>query len=441
VLLLGLVIAFSLWFQYSVGPGIVSQSGWVWKTYRAIPGTGKLVYHAWYDSCAQYDGNNEDGDGGEGLHSEALLEQCAGNAGVLRPTFLATFYFLANAIATRIVPSLNREAWPAKYTIFFFGLLVSMFVPNNPLFSGIYLWLARLGAGIFVVMQQVILIDVAYNWNDSWVEKANEADRLSYGSGTGWLHAIVGVCVAFYSSCAVAIGLLYTHFADCPGNTWVITLTLIAVIGLTALQLAGTEGSLLTSSIISLYSVYLCFSIVSKNPRGECNPRLGKNDVWGITIGLLLTIVSLIWTGWSWSAEARLDVNAVQAAKSVGPASANGNDNGENLNLDVPFLNGEEAGTSGLVTERGSNGEDGTDSASLTNVWKLNIVMALISCYVAMILTGWGTVDGLDENHNAANPTVGRWNMAILGLSQWLAIGLYAWTLVAPRVFPDRDFS
>jgi serine incorporator 1/3 len=67
--------------------------------------------------------------------------------------------------------------------------------------------------------------------------------------------------------------------------------------------------------------------------------------------------------------------------------------------------------------------------------------MALISCYVAMILTSWGTVDGLDENHNAANPTIGRWNMAILGLSQWLAIGLYAWTLVAPRLFPDRDFS
>jgi serine incorporator 1/3 len=261
--------------------------------------------------------------------------------------------------------------------------------------------------------------------------------KVSYGSGTGWLHAIVGVCVAFYSTCAVTIGLLYTHFADCPGNTWVITLTLLAIIGLTALQLAGTEGSLLTSSVISLYTVYLCFSIVSKNPRGECNPRLGKNDVWGITIGLLLTTVSLAWTGWSWSAEARLNVDAVQSAKSVQPT---GNSPAEHtsINLDVPLLDGEEAGTSGLVS---SSIGDGTESASLSHVWKLNIVMALISCYVAMILTSWGTVDGLDENHNAANPTIGRWNMAILGLSQWLAIGLYAWTLLAPKLFPDRDFS
>jgi hypothetical protein len=360
-----------------------------------IPGSGKLVYSAWYDSCAKYD--NDD------VESLSLVEQCAGNAGVYRPTFLTTLYFLGNAVATRFVPTLNREAWPAKYSLFFFGLLVTMFIPSNPLFSGIYLWIARLGAAIFVVLQQIILIDVAYNWNDDWVERANEADRLSYGSGSGWLHAVVGVCVGFYTLCAIAIGLLYAHFDDCPGNTWVITLTLLAIVGITVLQLSGTEGSLLTSSVISLYSVYLCFSIVSKNPRGECNPRLGENDVWGITIGLVLTTVSLVWTGWSWSAEARLNVDAVQTAKSVGPSGTSSGGGGMNLNLDIPLLDGEEGNTTGLVTtERdGSAGE----SSSLTHVWKLNIVMALISCYVAMILTGWGTVNGMDENHNAANPT------------------------------------
>jgi hypothetical protein len=67
--------------------------------------------------------------------------------------------------------------------------------------------------------------------------------------------------------------------------------------------------------------------------------------------------------------------------------------------------------------------------------------MALLSCYVAMILTGWGTIEWLDEHSNAANPTVGRINMAIIGVSQWLAIGLYIWTLVAARLFPDREFS
>lgn len=169
VLLLGIAIAIALWFQYSVGPGIVSQTGWIWKTYRMIPGTGKLVYSAWYDSCAIYDNDDNDDDaGGNGDEIQvALLQQCAGNAGVFRPTFLTTLYFVANAVATRMVPSLNREAWPAKYALFGFGLIITMFIPNAPLFSGFYLWLARFGAAVFIVLQQVILIDVAYNWNVS----------------------------------------------------------------------------------------------------------------------------------------------------------------------------------------------------------------------------------------------------------------------------------
>lgn len=152
--------------------------------------------------------------------------------------------------------------------------------------------------------------------------------------------------------------------------------------------------------------------------------------MWGITIGLLLTFVSLVWTGFSWSAEARLSIDSVQSAKAVAPQSGD-------INLEVPFLDSDDQPTTGLVTEQ----DNQVESENLTHVWKLNVVMALICCYVAMILTGWGTVNGLDENHNAANPTVGHVNMSILGVSQWMAILLYSWTLVAPRVFPDRDFS
>lgn len=455
VLLLAMVIATSLWFQYSVGPSIVNQSGWIWKTYRFIPYAGKLIYSAWYDSCqAQYpDANME------------VIEQCAGNAGVYRSTFLSTFYFLMNAVATKFVPSLNREAWPAKYALFAFGLLATMFIPNGPIFTSFYLWFARFGASLFIVLQQVILIDVAYNWNDDWVERANESDRLSFGSGSGWLHAVVGVCVALYTACMVSVSVMYAHYtgnhndddessssSSCAGNTWVITLTLLGVIGITVLQLLGTtsegEGSLLTSGVISLYAMYLCFTIVSKNPNGHCNPQLGKNDVWGITVGLLLTTVSLIWTGWSWSAEPRLmNVDSVQSAKAVVPTmeSGSGSSGAAELNLDVPLMDGQEASMSGMVT--GGSSSSNSESSSLSHVWKLNIVLALISCYVAMILTEWGTVnelvagDGNNDNHNAANPTVGRVNMAILGVSQWLALLLYAWTLVAPRLFPDRDFS
>lgn len=424
VLLLSMAIFFALWFQYHVGPAIVTQSGWIWRSYRWIPGLGKLVYAAWHDPCQQYD-------------KGPSLAQCAGNAGVYRPMAVASLFFAVAAVATKVQPSLNREAWPAKYGIYLFLVALTVLISSGPLFTGIFLWFARFGATIFVLLQQVILIDLAYNWNEDWVDRADQSDRIEYGSGSTWLRAIVGTCIAFYALSITGIGLLYHFFEGCPENTWVITLTLLGIIAVTAIQLSGTEGSLLTSSVISLYATYLAYSMVSKNPNASCNPNLGSNDAWGIVIGLSLTAVSLAWTGWSWTAEDRLNVEGVQSARAVSGGNLKSSDG---INLDVPFLDPEEQPTAGLVMD---TGEGALGRFTGAEIWRLNVVMVLISCWVAMTLTGWGTLEQWDENNHstAANPTIGRFNMAMIGISQWAAILLYVWTLLAPRLFPDRDFS
>jgi serine incorporator 1/3 len=73
-----------------------------------------------------------------------------------------------------------------------------------------------------------------------------------------------------------------------------------------------------------------------------------------------------------------------------------------------------------------------------SNSWKLNVVLALISCWFAMAVTSWGSID---TGGDRANPEVGKVSMWMLIASQWLFMVLYLWTLVAPRLFPDRDFS
>jgi len=424
VLLLVFAILSSFFFQYKLGPAIVSQTSWLWKMYATIPSMGRLVHGGWSHPCDEYKDDPE------------LLAQCAGMGGVYRPTFVATFFFLIHAGATRMVPALQKEVWPAKYTIYFFSLLLTVLLPTNPLFGGFYLFIARCGATLFILLQQLILIDIAYNWNEDWVEKANEADRLVYGEGVRWLQAIVATCVSFYVVCLIAIVHLYNSFGDCKSNVWIITLTLLGVCAMTGVQLAGTEGSLLTSSVISLYSVYLAFMMVSKNPSGQCNPFLGEDNFWGICIGLGLTFVSLVWTGWSWSAEDRLNLENAQSAKAVGTQqNPNVTTADGSLNLDVPFLDPSRGPTQGIVTTTASGYDD-----EASEIWKLNLVMALISCWVAMTLTNWGIMETVENGH-AANPTASRVNMAIIGISQWMAILLYMWTLLAPRLFPDRDFS
>jgi hypothetical protein len=108
----------------------------------------------------------------------------------------------------------------------------------------------------------------------------------------------------------VGIVLLFVYFDGCRTNTAFISVTLILCILATAAQLTGEEGSLLASALVSAYATYLCYTAVSKNPNGSCNPQLGEENIIGIVLGVGLTIISLAWTGWSYTAEAKINGSA-----------------------------------------------------------------------------------------------------------------------------------
>ena len=437
---------------------------------------GKVLFNSWTSDCQIYDGdnnNNENNENGnennDASNYSAAFEQCVANAAVYRPTFVATLFFLTSAVATYSNPRLNKEAWPAKFGIYIILLVIFTWVPNAPILAPFFVVLFRIGAMIFIFIQQVILIDIAYNWNEALVLRADEADNEEWGSGKKWLQFIIACSIGLYAASFTGIGLLYKYFGGhgCAGNIWVITITLLQIIGVSVLQLFfSEEGSTLTTSVLSAYSTYLAYSTLTKNPDGHCNPTLGSEDVSGIVIGLCLTMLSLAWTGWSWTAESRIDsVNSLEATNSLSStanatANANGNtavsrmSQSANLNLDVPFLDPSERPTTGVVMNSGEGGvgggqddyefDDAFDSSSSSSLWKLNVIMALISCWVAASLTGWGSVTAYTDagaDHSAANPLVGRLNMAMIAVSQNIAILLYLWTLIAPMLFPDRDFS
>jgi len=428
VLLLSITVSLALFFQYCLAPYILSDKGW-FHNIRKAPGLAKRMYNCWTEGCESYSDQPD------------LYGQCVAISGVCRPTFVATLFFLLSAAATKTNPQLNREAWPAKYGIFLILVLATLFIPNTPLFIGFYLVVFRIFAMIFILIQQVILIDMAYNWNDSWVEKSNACDNAEWGSGVKWLRAIIAMSVLLFSASFMGIILMYIYFTGCTENTILITLTLIGILLVVAIQMTGSDGSLLTTSVISAYVTYLAYSVVSKNPKLQCNPTLGSDDVWGIVVGLMLTMISLAWTGWSWTAGNRLNADGIDKTRAMIPANPDRQDP-ETLNLDTPFLNPEEQPTTGVVMESSDEIAGGGEGA--TSLWKLNIILAFVSCWVAASLTGWGSIQGGIGDAGemtAANPQVGRVNMMMIALSQQLAIILYAWTLVAPRIFPDRDFS
>lgn len=234
VLLLVFAIAISFAFQYGVAP-------YVYK----VP-VGNYVTDAWSDGCTGY-------------ATQQLRDRCSGNSGVYRSASSATLFFVLAAIAVACKPSANREAWPAKYVLFFFLVLATCFIPNEPLFTPIYLNIARVGAIIFILIQQIIFVDVAYNWNDSWVVKSDTAEAEEAGSGKKWLVAILVSCAILFAGSITCIVLLFFYFGGCSSNEAFIAITLVMSVVITAVQLIGGEGSLLSSAVMTSYATYLCY--------------------------------------------------------------------------------------------------------------------------------------------------------------------------------------
>ena len=66
------------------------------------------------------------------------------------------------------------------------------------------------------------------------------------------------------------------------------------------------------------------------------------------------------------------------------------------------------------------------------------IVLALAACYVACTIANWGaSTHTLDD---MSKPLAGRASMWMQIVAQWAMFLLYEWTLVAPLIFPDRDW-
>jgi len=327
------------------------------------------------------------------------------------------------ALAAKCKPTFNREVWPAKYVLFLFLVTGSAFIPNDPLFSPIYMQMSRVFAALFVVVQQIIFIDIAYNWNESWVIKSNEAEAAEAGTGNKWLGAILAACGILFAAAITGIGLLFGYFRGCGTNEAFISLTLIFSLAVTAIQLSGTEASLLTSAIISAYATYLAYVAVSANPNEVCNPKLGESNTLGIVLGIGLTLISLAWTGYSWTAHEMLTDDASTEEPHAFDYQKD----------DAPKVKG-------VVTDaEAATEESHTPVAKAgSDTWKLNVVLAFISSWYAMILTGWGSIGG---NGDASNPQVSSVSMWMVIASQWLVFALYIWTIMAPRLFPDREFS
>jgi hypothetical protein len=223
---------------------------------------------------------------------------------------------------------------------------------------------------------------------------------------------LLGFTFLFYASVIAISALLYMYFASKPGcglNTFFITFNLIFVVAMSIVSILpkvqeiNPRSGIFQAAIISIYSTYLIGSAIGAQPNidsSSCSvfPPGTYDDPWSrfITItGIAFTFIALGYSA---------------------------------VNL----------GSSDQFISVDGNKEDETESTVYNYSW-FHFVLICAMMYVTAVLTQWTTVSTLDSSsYTFDNGLTAMW---IKVVTSWISNILFIWTLIAPIIFPDRNFG
>jgi hypothetical protein len=402
-------------------------------------------------------------------------------------------FFLLMTLGSAASKLWHTGLWLIKVLLYIGLIALGFFLPNNIFDNSGYAWFSRVCSALFLMAQVLILVDFGYTWNDDWYNKGEKEATDGHagccegccggwgGNGNRFFGGILAACAGCYIFFITGVSLLYTYYNVCSFNTTIITITLLLVIVLTLIQLttpAEIGGALLPAAVVSAYATYLCWSALANNPDDSCFPSNGigshSNNPGLLAVGIIITGVSLAWT--TNTAAASLP-GLFQHNKDVAAAEAGRADDGfynledgDRNNAPKPTsptaitssqpvpaatagsanadLEGGPGQSSSAVQLTGGEGErtsaeEEQDKVDAQHIWAFHLILCVGAIYMAMLLTNWGSaVDSTEVSENpSGSVTRGKTAMWITILTQWVAVGMYVWTLVAPRLLPNRDFS
>jgi len=392
------------------------------------------------------------------VEGNAKYPLCLSYSASYRVSFCEVIFFGIMAILSGFKPATHDLGWDLKLVLFAILLIGITWAPSTIFDDHGYAWFARVGAFVFIVLQQIILLDGGYRLNE--LLKALGGQEGYEEGWNKWLVLLLGLSVGFYLTAFVGIVLLYVYFTGDEGNrcadsTTFVSITMILIMVFTALQLVSDPENghnLLVSSIVAAYAVYLTYVSVSSNPVEHCNPsyEIEGSDTFSLVVGLTVTFLSICGTVYFSSksvtglvggeggspASNYVRLETVLTTDAKGPS--NTGPDGNPTIQDQPV-----AGSAYSYPKRSIAMIEAIDDDGGT-AWRFNMVMMLISMYWCMVLTNWANpvTGGAEETDvKEGSPTGGITAMWMNIVACWICVLLYIWTLVAPILYPDRDFS
>ncbi|KAM3308822.1 putative serine incorporator [Capsicum chacoense] len=303
--------------------------------------------------------------------------------------------------------SWHHGGWVAKLVIWVLLVALMFFLPNGVI--TVYGFLSKFGAGMFLLIQVIILLDATHSWNDSWVAKDEQK----------WYIALLVVSVVCYIATFAFSGILFMWFNpsghDCGLNVFFIVMTMILAFAFAVIALhPKVNGSLLPASVISVYCAYVCYTGLSSEPRDYvCNGLHNKSKAVTIStlvLGMLTTVLSVLYSA----------LRAGSSTTFMSPPSSPRS--GEKKSL--------------LASEELESGKGSPEARPVSYSYTFfHLIFALASMYSGMLLSGWTS-----SSESSELIDVGWTSLWVRICTEWVTAGLYVWSLVAPLFFPDREF-
>ncbi|XP_050240393.1 uncharacterized protein LOC126689290 [Quercus robur] len=305
----------------------------------------------------------------------------------------------------------HHGGWIVKMVLWILLVVLMFFLPNAVI--SVYGTLSKFGAGLFLLVQVLILLDFTHAWNDAWIEKDEQK----------WYIALLVISIGCYIIAFTFSGILFIWFnpsgQDCGLNVFFIVMTMILAFAFAIIALhPAVNGSLLPASVISLYCAYVCYTGLSSEPHDYvCN---GLNNTKVVTtstliLGMLTTVLSVLYSA----------LRAGSSTTFLSPPSS------PKSGGKKPLLEEEEL-------EEGKEKEKKTDAEARPVSYSymfFHLIFALASMYSAMLLSGWTS-----SSESSDLIDVGWTSVWVRICTEWVTAALFVWSLVAPLIFPDREF-
>ncbi|XP_059652317.1 uncharacterized protein LOC132299604 [Cornus florida] len=314
---------------------------------------------------------------------------CFLTMGVLRVSLGCFIFFFVMFLTTCKTSKLYeaRSAWHSgwwalKFAILIFSLVVPFFIPSD--FIQLYGEFARVGAGIFLLLQLISVIEFISWWNNYWMPDEIRKQSCFLGLFMSTLFYIASVCgiVAMYS--------LYAPSPSCFLNMFFITWTAILLVVIMAISLhSKVNRGLLSSGIMASYIVFLCWCAIRSEPAiGKCSPQKQANghSDWTTILGFLIAICAIVMATFSTG----IDSQSFQFRKDEVQQED-----------DIPYKYG-----------------------------FFHLIFSLGAMYFAMLFISWN----LDSSTRKWSIDVGWASMWVKIVNEWFAATIYLWKLIYPVV-------